>query len=116
MIRRPPRSTRVRSSAASDVYKRQGIDGRPEEVDHIRNAVPSHESAVAACSDVAHVRCIRLKYNAVRRHDSLDSDLFGIRAIVMDVVMNAQYAQHVIHVAGPVRAASGYRKRRLHIT
>eukprot|EP01102_Stenamoeba_stenopodia_P021233 TRINITY_DN84_c0_g1_i1.p2 TRINITY_DN84_c0_g1~~TRINITY_DN84_c0_g1_i1.p2 ORF type:complete len:104 (+),score=1.09 TRINITY_DN84_c0_g1_i1:2-313(+) len=26
MIRRPPRSTRVRSSAASDVYKRQGIN------------------------------------------------------------------------------------------
>ena len=26
MIRRPPRSTRVRSSAASDVYKRQGSD------------------------------------------------------------------------------------------
>src|SRR5665254_29070 len=25
MIRRPPRSTRVRSSAASDVYKRQGV-------------------------------------------------------------------------------------------
>src|SRR5665254_16721 len=27
MIRRPPRSTRVRSSAASDVYKRQGLSG-----------------------------------------------------------------------------------------
>src|SRR5665811_1428187 len=27
MIRRPPRSTRVRSSAASDVYKRQGVHG-----------------------------------------------------------------------------------------
>src|SRR5665811_2577350 len=26
MIRRPPRSTRVRSSAASDVYKRQGLE------------------------------------------------------------------------------------------
>src|SRR5665811_2529560 len=26
MIRRPPRSTRVRSSAASDVYKRQGYN------------------------------------------------------------------------------------------
>src|SRR5665811_1486874 len=26
MIRPPPRSTRVRSSAASDVYKRQGVD------------------------------------------------------------------------------------------
>src|SRR5665811_653511 len=29
MIRRPPRSTRVRSSAASDVYKRQDVE-RPE--------------------------------------------------------------------------------------
>ncbi|WP_460379460.1 hypothetical protein, partial [Staphylococcus aureus] len=28
MIRRPPRSTRVRSSAASDVYKRQVIKRR----------------------------------------------------------------------------------------
>src|SRR5665811_1202825 len=28
MIRRPPRSTRVRSSAASDVYKRQGCGQR----------------------------------------------------------------------------------------
>src|SRR5665811_2459684 len=28
MIRRPPRSTRVRSSAASDVYKRQAMDKR----------------------------------------------------------------------------------------
>ena len=27
MIRRPPRSTRVRSSAASDVYKRQVLQG-----------------------------------------------------------------------------------------
>src|SRR5678815_5018021 len=27
MIRRPPRSTLDRSSAASDVYKRQGLDG-----------------------------------------------------------------------------------------
>src|SRR5450756_765631 len=26
MIRRPPRSTQSRSSAASDVYKRQGVD------------------------------------------------------------------------------------------
>src|SRR5665811_1794026 len=31
MIRRPPRSTRVRSSAASDVYKRQ-LDHSPEEI------------------------------------------------------------------------------------
>ena len=31
MIRRPPRSTLDRSSAASDVYKRQGVD-RPERI------------------------------------------------------------------------------------
>src|SRR5665811_2641286 len=30
MIRRPPRSTRVRSSAASDVYKRQDMIKKPE--------------------------------------------------------------------------------------
>src|SRR5665811_2218121 len=47
MIRRPPRATRVRSSAASDVYKRQeltvpaavvncGADGVP----HIRHELP----------------------------------------------------------------------------
>src|SRR5450756_63317 len=29
MIRRPPRSTQSRSSAASDVYKRQGLDISP---------------------------------------------------------------------------------------
>src|SRR5665811_345249 len=31
MVRRPPRSTRVRSSAASDVYKRQVLALTPEE-------------------------------------------------------------------------------------
>src|SRR5450756_3196896 len=30
MIRRPPRSTQSRSSAASDVYKRQFMDNRPD--------------------------------------------------------------------------------------
>ena len=33
MIRRPPRSTRKESSAASDVYKRQGSDIYSEEMD-----------------------------------------------------------------------------------
>ena len=32
MIRRPPRSTLDRSSAASDVYKRQIVDGAPKAV------------------------------------------------------------------------------------
>ena len=38
MIRRPPRSTQSRSSAASDVYKRQNIDSRYS-VDEIKKAV-----------------------------------------------------------------------------
>ena len=33
MIRRPPRSTQSRSSAASDVYKRQGEHGTVKEVE-----------------------------------------------------------------------------------
>src|SRR5450756_2754629 len=38
MIRRPPRSTQSRSSAASDVYKRQDEDRRP-----VRAVVGQHE-------------------------------------------------------------------------
>src|SRR5680860_1918784 len=32
MIRRPPRSTQSRSSAASDVYKRQVVEDKPEDL------------------------------------------------------------------------------------
>src|SRR5665811_4546 len=35
MIRRPPRSTRVRSSAASDVYKRQALVVQDEPMRHL---------------------------------------------------------------------------------
>eukprot|EP01017_Pseudomicrothorax_dubius_P005685 TRINITY_DN11489_c0_g1_i1.p1 TRINITY_DN11489_c0_g1~~TRINITY_DN11489_c0_g1_i1.p1 ORF type:complete len:120 (-),score=42.40 TRINITY_DN11489_c0_g1_i1:39-398(-) len=38
MIRRPPRSTQSRSSAASDVYKRQGVKNLTNYVDASRNA------------------------------------------------------------------------------
>src|SRR5665811_809152 len=41
MIRRPPRSTRVRSSAASDVYKRQALSQAPALAEReIRGGVP----------------------------------------------------------------------------
>src|SRR5665254_27887 len=42
-MRRPPRSTRVRSSAASDVYKRQ-VHGRRDD----------GQRHVVACNDLAH--------------------------------------------------------------
>src|SRR5665811_2214761 len=44
MIRRPPRSTRVRSSAASDVYKRQvanGVELNPGQVQLVRELATS---------------------------------------------------------------------------
>src|SRR5665811_374863 len=40
MIRRPPRSTRVRSSAASDVYKRQGFLGEGDVIFFLGDAPP----------------------------------------------------------------------------
>ena len=47
MIRRPPRSTLDRSSAASDVYKRQGYDTAlntaMQAIDKIRDTAQSHE-------------------------------------------------------------------------
>src|SRR5665811_2100473 len=40
MIRRPPRSTRVRSSAASDVYKRQLVEHRALEAANMLDRQP----------------------------------------------------------------------------
>src|SRR5450756_3248237 len=44
MIRRPPRSTQSRSSAASDVYKRQGV-GRNRRCRTSSLLLPPHEEA-----------------------------------------------------------------------
>ena len=41
MIRRPPRSTQSRSSAASDVYKRQDRYYNPEEFDELKSIAES---------------------------------------------------------------------------
>src|SRR5450756_504564 len=59
MIRRPPRSTQSRSSAASDVYKRQTqvIAAGTNRVEHGRRllheiAVAAHEPHAIACTDL----------------------------------------------------------------
>src|SRR5665811_2637926 len=51
MIRRPPRSTRVRSSAASDVYKRQGVTAGPglEVVEEVEHDLGEWHSIVQLC-------------------------------------------------------------------
>ena len=46
MIRRPPRSTQSRSSAASDVYKRQA-DDLVEEIDTITAHLAEYRKAIA---------------------------------------------------------------------
>src|SRR5665254_18840 len=53
MIRRPPRSTRVRSSAASDVYKRQDLILRALEA-----ATPGVEPDAAAAKLTSEVRLL----------------------------------------------------------
>ena len=40
MIRRPPRSTQSRSSAASDVYKRQSFEAAKYILERIKEEVP----------------------------------------------------------------------------
>ena len=58
MIRRPPRSTLDRSSAASDVYKRQALAKHPHDLgDHVTGA--AHDHGIAAMQveafDLVHV-------------------------------------------------------------
>src|SRR5665811_623425 len=63
MIRRPPRSTRVRSSAASDVYKRQIYDLAN------RGLLPPGFSLVGfARRDWAHEDFRKIVHDAVRAH------------------------------------------------
>ncbi|WP_460379535.1 hypothetical protein, partial [Staphylococcus aureus] len=52
MIRRPPRSTRVRSSAASDVYKRQPLKRSP----NAGNRCPASPRARAVSVSYTHLR------------------------------------------------------------
>src|SRR5665811_1112421 len=52
MIRRPPRSTRVRSSAASDVYKRQVLPSQPSPTQPSARISPSFSAFLAFTASV----------------------------------------------------------------
>src|SRR5450756_668922 len=78
MIRRPPRSTQSRSSAASDVYKRQTVDNR-EEADQVpcesfrRVIVERHRYTVFPDSFFKHLAgCAHLVHKAVNEPDALE--------------------------------------------
>src|SRR5665811_672515 len=60
MIRRPPRSTRVRSSAASDVYKRQVLDVHRALVGGKQPSLGQRRYAVHAGQQLADVLAQRL--------------------------------------------------------
>ena len=82
MIRRPPRSTLDRSSAASDVYKRQGEDHRRlahvERVAHHRwrnmREVNQHAQSIHLAHDLlAEVReaLVPVSYTHLRAHETV---------------------------------------------
>ena len=69
MIRRPPRSTLDRSSAASDVYKRQGqqeIDATHEIPGH-----PAHEAVAQELQLDAGVVSKAVSYTHLRAHETV---------------------------------------------
>src|SRR5450756_2825116 len=69
MIRRPPRSTQSRSSAASDVYKRQMIDldGTPNKAKLGANAILGVSMAVARAVSYTHLRAHETRHDLVCR-------------------------------------------------
>src|SRR5665213_4466855 len=74
MIRRPPRSTQSRSSAASDVYKRQlRIGGRPLRK-NLQGRVHrlAHLGAVGECDLALHVTGRRIEHIAEAARCALD--------------------------------------------
>src|SRR5450756_3149809 len=72
MIRRPPRSTQSRSSAASDVYKRQllvvrGADRTPDEIRQVVEvSTPELRASHAQLIAVIANRCVPSQLDAVR--------------------------------------------------
>ena len=76
MIRRPPRSTQSRSSAASDVYKRQiEVLANSAAVNGYAAASPEHEDAMKALAGegVVFAACSNaLKGNAMTKDDIFD--------------------------------------------
>ena len=69
MIRRPPRSTLDRSSAASDVYKRQGRIGGVEE-SHRRRGAGVERLLALAPQQVAHGNRA-VSYTHLRAHETV---------------------------------------------
>ena len=92
MIRRPPRSTQSRSSAASDVYKRQGQAGS-------KTATPTAKPEVFAIGDVVKAGDIQVTIN--KAFDIQPAEYYspeaGNRFIGIDATLS------LIHISEPTR-------------
>src|SRR5665811_1758202 len=91
MIRRPPRSTRVRSSAASDVYKRQGVEKAAVAVDrehrHVGPRVLRAERGGVAPAEIVLITGREKRARLVDRHGEAGGeadlrDLVDINAVL----------------------------------
>ena len=69
MIRRPPRSTLDRSSAASDVYKRQGVDGPAPDHGHPQDGLDDQPAAHRL--DPRLGRAGAVSYTHLRAHETV---------------------------------------------
>src|SRR5665811_1241073 len=91
MIRRPPRSTRVRSSAASDVYKRQRGAGTGQEREG--DVVLEHLAASLAPDRGEHLALVG------------ERDLTGLDAFDLEVVGRDAPLEQCRHQRGGDRVA-----------
>ena len=69
MIRRPPRSTLDRSSAASDVYKRQGFEGITQIAGSSVVSAASQNGSAAA--SLANISIDPVSYTHLRAHETV---------------------------------------------
>src|SRR5665648_1297952 len=95
MIRRPPRSTLSSSSAASDVYKRQGEVERIEEEDHPRAGVVA-----------------QLDVDELVVEDALEGELRGLLTYLDHVAPVISGGRVTLRPPGLVRASVTAAKRR----
>src|SRR5450756_2763839 len=95
MIRRPPRSTQSRSSAASDVYKRQVQHARGGDVRRDVAGAPGEavvDEGVAQRAQVDEVRALRYRARRAEGHRVLER----VAASAVDLLS-------LIHISEPTR-------------
>src|SRR5665811_2459071 len=77
MIRRPPRSTRVRSSAASDVYKRQVYNLAAQSHVRVSFDEPEYTGDVTGLGTIRLLEAIRAAHVDCRFYQASSSEMFG---------------------------------------